>query len=96
MTKIGMLTNERKLITKRENDCFKPNAKPLNEKEQVPCELLVASALLNGSDQSSIKLQNRTQIATCIQGWLTMTKTVVNENFVIFVSVTKSMTKMGQ
>ena len=47
MTKIEMLTNERNFITKRENDCVKRNAKPLNEKEQVPCELLVASARSN-------------------------------------------------
>ena len=32
MTKIGMLTNERNFITKRENDWAKRNAKPLNEK----------------------------------------------------------------
>ena len=51
MTKIGMLTNERNLITKRENDWAKRNASyatPLNEKEQVrTCELLVASARSN-------------------------------------------------
>ena len=47
MTKIGMLTNEINLITKRENDGVKRNAKPLNEKEQVPCELLVAIARSN-------------------------------------------------
>ena len=47
MTKIGMLTNETNLITKQENDYVKRNAKPLNEKEQVPCELLIASARSN-------------------------------------------------
>ena len=63
MTKIWMLTNERNLITKRENDWAKRNAKQLNEneKEQVPCELLVASASSNWSDQSSVKLQSRTK-----------------------------------
>ena len=40
MTNIGMLTDERNLITKRENDWAKRNAKPLNV---VHCELLVAS-----------------------------------------------------
>ena len=45
MTKIGMLTNEINLITeRREKDWAKRNAKPLNEKEQVPCELLVTTA----------------------------------------------------
>ena len=61
MTKIRTLTNERNLTTKRESDWDKRNTKPLNEKEQVPCELLVASARSNWSDQSSIKLQNRTK-----------------------------------
>ena len=42
-----MLTNERNFITKRENDLDKRNAKSLNEKEQVPCELVVASARSN-------------------------------------------------
>ena len=47
MTKIGMLTSERNLITKRDNDWAKRNVKPLNKKEQVPCELLVANARSN-------------------------------------------------
>ena len=58
---IRLLTNERNLITKRENDWAKRNAKQLNEKAQVPCERLVASALSNWRDQSSIKIQNRTK-----------------------------------
>ena len=41
------IDERRNLITKRENDLAKRNAKPLNEKEQVPCELLVASASSN-------------------------------------------------
>ena len=67
MTKIRMLTNERNCITKRENDQSKRNAKPFNEKDQVPREQkCVHGAHLNGSDQSSINLQNRTEIVTCL------------------------------
>ena len=98
MTKIEMLTNERNLITKQENDWAKRSAKPLNEKEQVPCELLAASARSNWSDQSSIKLRNRTKlnVVTCLLGFMTMTKTVADENFEIIVNVMKSLTKIGQ
>ena len=83
MTKIGMLTNERNLIIKRENDWTKRYAKPLNE--TVKTQIDVTNLVLN--------YQAVLNVVICLFGFMTTTKTFVNENFCVFVNVTKSLTK---
>ena len=72
-----MLTNDRNLITKRENDWAKRNAKPLNEKEQDPCELLV-QRVHTQIEVTNLVLNIKTglNVVTCLLSIMKMTKTV--------------------